>query len=172
MFKRTISWIVKKKRKTQFLELAGLSTKYSKPECSVLLQLNSLKGIKHTGGCYCCYSFQKRKPNNRISRKVGGCVTENSRILENCCLWQAHWMTADILSEKTLCVKILSCYILILFPWIQYISKSWMACYLTVSADVANSIYCSGVNDRIVITTDIINFLLKQMLGNEFTELR
>lgn len=47
-----------------------------------------------------------------------------------------------------------------------------MACYLTVSADIENSIYYSGVNDRIVITTDITNFLLKQMLGNEFPELR
>lgn len=47
-----------------------------------------------------------------------------------------------------------------------------MAFYLTVSADVENSIYYSSVNDRIAIITDITNFLLKQMLGNEFPELR
>lgn len=41
----------------------------------------------------------KKKPNNRINRKVGGCATENSCILRNSCLWQAYWMTADILSE-------------------------------------------------------------------------
>lgn len=115
---------------------------------------------------------KKKKPNNRINRKVGCCMTENSYILENSCLWQAYWITADILSENTLCVKILFCWILILFPWIQYSSKSWMACYLTVSADAEDSIYYSGVNDRIVMTTDITNFLLKQMLGNEFPELR
>lgn len=115
---------------------------------------------------------KKKKPPNRISMKVGGYGTETSCVWESSYLWQAYWMTADTLSERLFCVKILFCCILILLLWIQYSFKSWMACCLTVSADVDNSMYYSGVNDRIVITTDIINFLLKQMLGNEFTELR
>lgn len=111
------------------------------------------------------------KPNKKISMKLCGRVIENSWLLENSCLWQAYCMIANILPEKTLCVKILFCCTLILFLWIQYNSKSWVACYLTVSADVENSTYYSGVNDSVVITTDITNFLLKQMLGNEFPEL-
>jgi hypothetical protein len=46
-----------------------------------------------------------------------------------------------------------------------------MACNLTENAD-AESLMCNlGVNDRMVISTDITNFLLKQRAVNEFSEL-